>query len=41
MTSETNAELSWTHVTFLTIDQEDEEKEHDQQKDKDKDRVKN
>ena len=38
---QSTAELSETHVTFLTINQGDEEKEHGHQKDKDKDRVKN
>ena len=34
---QSTAELTWTHVTFLTIDQKDEETWLNQQEDKDKD----
>ena len=35
---QSTAELTWTHVTFLTIDQKDEETWLNQQEDKDKDK---
>ena len=34
------AEVTWTHLTFLAIDQRDEETWYDQQEDKYKDRDK-
>ena len=35
---QSTAELTWTHVTFLTIDKKDEETWPNQQEDKDKDK---
>ena len=35
---DSDAELSYTHVNILTIDQKDEDTWHDQQEDKDKDK---
>ena len=37
---QSTARLTWTHVTFLTIDQKDEETWPNQQEDKDKDKNK-